>query len=147
MEFAQPPWCDWRSHFYRPIKCFLSVTWHPPWPIKTSLVRPEARSSSHRCPMFCYGLQVERHISWKRRVTVWNRVWDTFYLVWWVCQKCQPNQNWDHSHNGSKWSHLICVCCSSVYATIEDIWRHVCHKRFIVTAYQHDDGEFVSKCN
>ncbi len=21
-----------------------------------------------------------------------QRVWDTFSLVWWVCQKCQPNQ-------------------------------------------------------
>ncbi len=43
---------------------------------------------------------------------------------------------------------IECVCCSSVYATIEDIRRHVCRKSFIVTAYQHDDdGEFVSKCN
>ncbi len=57
-----------------------------------AIVRPEARSSSHRCPMFCYGLRVERHFSWKRRVTVWNRVWDTFSLVWWVCQKCQPKK-------------------------------------------------------
>ncbi len=24
--------------------------------------------------------------------TVCNGVWDTFSLVWWVCQKCQPNQ-------------------------------------------------------
>ncbi len=32
-----------------------------------------------------------------------------------------------------KWSRLICVRCSSVYATIEYIRRHVCHKSFIVT--------------
>ncbi len=36
---------------------------------------------------------------------------------------------------------------SAAYTTIEDIRRHVCCKSFIVTAYQHDDDEFVSKCN
>ncbi len=43
-------------------------------------------------PTFCYGFQVERHVSWKRCAMVCNRVLDTFSLVWWVCQKCQPNQ-------------------------------------------------------
>ncbi len=33
-----------------------------------------------------------------------------------------------------------------VYATIEDI-KDMFVMRFIVTAYQHDDDEFVSKCN
>ncbi len=36
--------------------------------------------------------------------------------------------------------------CPLQLATIEDIKRHVCRKSFIVT-YQHDDDEFVSKCN
>ncbi len=52
---------------------------------------PGPRSSSHRCTTFCYGFRVERHVYWKQCATVCNGVWDT-YLVWWVCQKCQPNQ-------------------------------------------------------
>ncbi len=41
-----------------------------------------ASSSSH-------GFRVERNVSWKRCATGFG---DTFSLVWWVCQKCQPNQ-------------------------------------------------------
>ncbi len=65
------------------------------WPKESfpdTFLLPGARSYSHRCPMFCYGFRVERHVSWKRCAMVCNGVWDTFSLVWWVCQKCQPNQ-------------------------------------------------------
>ncbi len=30
---------------------------------------PGPHSSSHRCPTFCYGFRVERHVSWKRCAT------------------------------------------------------------------------------
>ncbi len=80
-----------------------------------------------------------------------------FSLVWWVCQKCQANQQ-QHVYKprgiketartmGPSEDVYKCVRCSSVYVTIEDIRRHVCRKSFIVTSYQHDDDEFVSKCN
>ncbi len=79
-----------------------------------------------------------------------------FSLVWWVCQKCKPNQQQHvYKPHGIKEtartmgpSEVIykCVRCSSVYATIEDIRRHVCCKSLPNIAYQHDD-EFVSKCN
>ncbi len=39
------------------------------------------------------------------------------------------------------------MCPLQLGITIEYIRRHVCRKSFIVTAYQHDDDEFVSKCN
>ncbi len=68
---------------------------------------------------------------------------EMFSLVWWVCQKCQPNQQQHvYKPRGIKEtartmgpSEVVykCVCCSSVYATIEDIRRHVCRKSFIET--------------
>ncbi len=86
-----------------------------------------------------------------------QRVWDMFSLVWWVCQKCQPNQQQhkykprgikETAHTMGRTSEVIykCVCCSSVYATLEDIRRHV-WESYSNVAYQHDDDEFVSKCN
>ncbi len=72
--------------------------------------------------------------------TVCKGVWDTFSLVWWLYQKCQPNQQQHvYKPRGIKEtartmgpSEVIykCVCCSSVYATIR---RHVYRKSFIVT--------------
>ncbi len=62
--------------------------------------------------------------------TVCNRVWDTFSLVWWVCQKCQPNQQQhlykprgikESSHNGSKWSRLQ-MC--PLQLGIHNNWRY-----------------------
>ncbi len=101
-----------------------------------------ARSASHRCQKFCYGFRVERHVSWKRCATVCNRVWDMFSLVWWVCQKCQPNQQQrvkkprrfkETARTMGPTELIECVCCSSVYTTIEDIRKHICHESFIVT--------------
>ncbi len=50
--------------------------------------RPGARSGSHRPNILL------RFLGWTTCFleTVCNGVWDTFSLVWWVCQKCQPNQ-------------------------------------------------------
>ncbi len=96
---------------------------------------PGASSSSHRCPTICYGFRGERHVSWKRFATVCNRVWDIFSLVWWLCQKCQPNQQQrvykpcgikETARTMDKWSHFICVRCSSLYATIEVKSFHMC---------------------
>ncbi len=75
--------------------------------------------------------------------TVYNGVWDTFSLVWWVCHKYQPNQQQhvykprcikETAHTMSP-SEVVykCVRCSSVYTTIEDIRRHVCRDSFIET--------------
>ncbi len=70
-------------------------------------------------------------------------VTEMFSLVWWVYQKCQPNQQ-QHVYKprgikdtartiGPREVVYKCVHCSSLYATIEDIRRRVCHKSFIVT--------------
>ncbi len=86
--------------------------------------------------LLCF--RVERHVSWKRVQRC-----ATFSLVWWVCQKCQPNQQ-QHVYKPSSFkdtartmspSEVIykCAHCSSVYATIEDIRRHDCLKSFIET--------------
>ncbi len=40
------------------------------WSAKDQTVLSSAaRSSSQRCPTFCYGFRVERHVSWKRCAT------------------------------------------------------------------------------
>ncbi len=52
----------------------------------------------------------------------------------------------ESSHNGSKWSRL--QWCPLQLATIEDIKKTCLSKEFYSNiAYQHDDDEFVSKCN
>ncbi len=129
----------------------LTITSH--W-LTGVICRPGARSSSHRCPTFCFGFRVERHVSWKRCLTVCNGVWDTFSLVWWVCQKCQ--QQHVYKPRGIKEtarsmgsSEVIYKCLLQLrIATIEDIRRHVCHESFI----QYSISTwwwwwFVSKCN
>ncbi len=46
---------------------------------------PGPHSSSHRCPTFCYGFRVERHVSWKRCAT-------GFEIRFLLFGGCQPNQ-------------------------------------------------------
>ncbi len=47
-----------------------------------------ARSSSHRCPTFCYGFWVKQHVSWKRCVMGFEiRI---LLFSWWVCQNASP---------------------------------------------------------
>ncbi len=72
-----------------------------------------------------------------------------------MCQKCQPNQQQrvykprGIKETAAQWVQVksFNVCPLQLCITIEYIRRHVCRKSFIVTAYQHDDDEFVSKCN
>ncbi len=117
---------------FRPHFAFSSLQGMSPW-IQTVdfhfIISPG--SSSHRCPTFCHGFRVERNVSWKRCTTGL----EMFSLVWWVCQKCQPNQQQHvYKPRGIKEtartmspSEVVykCVCCSSVYAAIKDIRRHV----------------------
>ncbi len=71
--------------------------------------------------------------------TVCNGVWNKFSLVWWLCQKCQQRHGYKpcgikktaRTMGPSKVIYK-CVCCSSVYASIEDIRRHVCRVYFAV---------------
>ncbi len=79
--------------------------------------------------------------------TVCNGIWDTFSLVWWVCQKCQPNQQQRvYKPSGIKEtartmgpSEVVykCVHCSSVYATIEDIRRQIAFPNNVLVSQFH----------
>ncbi len=64
-----------------------------------------ARSSldSFERPMFCYGFQVEQHVSWKR------------------CQKCQPNEQQHKPHGIKEKAHTMDPC-EVVYKCRTDCW-------------------------
>ncbi len=51
------------------------------------LTFPGAHSSSHRCTTFCYGFQVERHVSWKRCATGFEI---RFLLFGWCVKNISP---------------------------------------------------------
>ncbi len=101
-------------------------------------IRSGARSSSHQCTTFCYGFRVERHVSWQRCATGFEI---RFHLFGGCVRNVSPiSSNMCIHHavlkrqlaHGSKWSRYKCVRCSWVYATIEDIRRHVCRAYFAV---------------
>ncbi len=84
------------------------------------------RTSSHRCPTFCYGFQVEQYVSWKRCATGF----EIRFLLFGGCVKNVSPINSkvyiNHAvlkrslHNGSKWSHLMCP----LRLCIHNNWRY-----------------------
>ncbi len=117
--------------------------------VLTTLMRQDSSDKQFGCPhqghvqartTFCYGFRVEQHVSWKRCATGF----EIRFLLFGGCQKCQPNQQ-QHVYKPrgiketartmgpSEVVYYVHYVCSSVYATIEAIRRHVCCKSFIVT--------------
>ncbi len=109
-----------------------------------------ACSSSQRCPTFCYGFWLERHVSWKWCATESNRSREQpvsrveiRFLLFGGCVKnvspISSNMNINRAvlkRPLTQWVHpsevvYKCVRCCSVYTIIEDIRRHVCLKSFI----------------
>ncbi len=72
--------------------------------------KSRARSSLDifKRPMFCYGFQVEQHVSWKRC----GKGFEISFLL--VCRKYQPNQQ-QHKPRGIKEKACTMDPCEVVY--------------------------------